>query len=1056
MATSKEFLKYLTPDQQNVVTTESKNILVSAAAGSGKTFVLTRRVMHLLKDEGYSLDNMVILTFTDLAAKEMKDRIIKALKAFDDPRLKEELSHIDEANISTFDSFCHKFLIENIVYSSFSKEFNIGDPAIFDMMANKFVDEMLDNYIKDNKEEFKNVIKITEADSKKDIKDIILNVYDALLNYKDPLQVADDYINNFYPEEEIHKLIDITDPFLRTKIKTLIRLCDIDCVEGTKVVFDRYIEYFNEILDAQGFKELIQVFLRDIPRQENGKHLVCRKTGATDSEKEDLEDRIDKIKNTFKECKEIADQFADFNMLAESLQNDFNVETLIMSFVRELIVKMNEFKKEYSLYSFQDIEIECINILSKHEEIRNRYKSKIKEFLIDEYQDTNDIQEELISLISNNNVVVVGDIKQSIYRFRNANPSLFNEKLNKYGDDNNEAGKKIELAMNFRSRKEEVLDVSNKIFGKLSKDPEVESDFFKDLMECGNKDYELEEPIENKFKIIEYQKDEKTKKSNEYELLATDILNRVNSKQLVYDKDKFRKNEKGEDVPGAYREIEFSDIMVLCRTQGKFEQLKKVFEDYGIPSVVIADEEYSSSEEIIFLKNALKIVYLLSINEVDTENFVKTLLSLLRSFVIKEDDNKIIEFIADSRGMLEKFEFYFKDLYDNLNDLLNIYNQYGTSFLFNEIVNRFNIYKEIQSLNKKESREIKISILIDQIKVYVKSGMSLKYIIDYFDYLKVNRTETMQRLGTFDDLKCVKIMTMHKSKGLEAPLVYIIGLNGKFAPWQHLGYYSRDLGICFDDTLKHKLFLKKETKETNIELYRLLYVAITRPRESLTLFNQEGFRECKNDIYSFGSLMDMLNYAIEFDDNIYKRFEPIVPENGDKKLPNIKSNAIIYDKLNLKEKELITRKKASHDVEFEVSKEVTDILDKGTLLHSFFEVTNFLADDFDKEIEKKKIATHYIKYLKQFKDSFLFNTPSVREFHELPYFGDNESGVIDYLLEKENEYIIVDFKTSNIDNPAYVNQLNTYKDYLETKTDKPIKMYLYSILKDTFKKIEDN
>lgn len=1049
--TSPEFLKGLTEDQAKVIETPTQNILVSAAAGSGKTFVLTKRITHLIKDLGYSLDNIVVLTFTDLAAKEMKDRIIDSLSKSNDEKLKEELAHIDEASICTFDSFCHKFLVENSIYSVIPSNFNMGDAALFEMVAEEALDEILNDYAQDEElsEGLNRLIKREKISKLYSLRSVILNIYWSLFSLEDPMLWLDNYFKDYNPAHSFNKFKELYNKVLDTKLKTLLKY-DFEFSNYSEIndSFIQYKEYIEDVLSHDDFEERVALINKGLPSVRFSWSII------DDQEEEDfnrkkVEDFKSDFKNGIKEkiCKQFSIGIDEF---FKTYVDSFCDELTIVSILGRLFTKVREYKDDHLLYTFQDIEIECINILLKHPEICDRYKKNVKEFLIDEYQDTNDIQEHLISLISNNNVVVVGDVKQSIYRFRNANPDLFKEKYNKY--DAQDGGKLIKLSKNFRSRQEEVLDVCNNIFEPLSKDNDLDSKFFDDVMSSGNSDYVKynEDKELNKFRIIEYPKDEDEKKENQFKALASDIIKRIASKQKVFGP---YYDEEGNKQKG-FREIKYSDIMILCRTQKQFANLKKVLEEYGIPSQIIAEEEYSSSEEIIFLKNALNVIYLMSINKTNTEDFTKSILSLLRSFVLKQNDNKIMEFIADNRENKEKLPDFFPELSNNLDSLLKLYSDFGVSKLISETVKTFELYKKLMSLDKKEARELKISILINQIDVYAKSGLSLEEIIHYFNYLKNNSHETLQKLNNFDSLDCVTIMTIHKSKGLEAPLVYVIGLNRELKLSGKVGYYSNDLGICLKSGGKKQLLNFCEVRETSIELFRLLYVALTRPRESLTLLSLENNRESLEDVYSFKTLMGMLNYAYEFKD-VYEDAIFLEPEKNENKLEIESKEAITYNNLILEEKKLIVRKHASHEIKTEVSEEVNELLDKGTLLHSIFETIDFLKP-IDEEIERKQVADDCIKYVKAFSESDLFKTKSIREFHELPYYQDNTNGIIDYLLEKENEYIIVDFKTSNIDNPAYVNQLNTYKDYLKTKTEKPIKMYLYSILKNTFKKIEDN
>lgn len=1025
-----ELLKDLTCSQKKVLKIRTQNVLVNAGAGSGKTTVLTRRVIHLLKDLHYSLNQIIVLTFTDLAAKQMKDKIIEALENENDPLLKEELTHIDEANIMTFDAFCHDMLIKYNAYSTIDSTFSIGDDALFTMKKKEFIRNNLLElhfYEQPTFNELVSILGLTEA---KSLVDKIAEIYDDVENELDPKDAVNKHYIYAQTGQLYNTIIDKLEDIIRFKAKRLYDIKMIPIDDKTQEYVDKYDVIVDKLNNAKDLAELFLLLKSEQPSVRVPKsETIFRPTR-------------DRFLAAYDSIKEIFEPFDSFSQLKDIFDAVSSIEMNILSIIEKTIDDMEEFKKEFNIYSFQDIATECIRMLNEHPEVCNYYKKQIKEILIDEYQDTNDINSTLISLISNNNEVVVGDVKQSIYRFRNANPDIFQNRYNQYNADE-KLGEVIDLDENFRSRNEEVVKVVNDIFVHLSKDDSINSDFFKNEMKYGLKDYSNHPHSLDKFKIIEVDPDDK--EHNEADYIAQDILNRLSNGQQKY-------NYKTKSLEDA----KLGDFLVLAYASTNFDLYKRTFEKYGIPVRVTGDVSFSDSYEVIFIKNVLYMVYLFDNGLTTDKNFDSTLVSIMRSFVFNLKDNMIIKYMAEKKktSSIDALKTILPDLYNIFIELKDIYNTYGITSLINEINVKFNVYESLLKVDDKESREAKLNILISQIETYAKSGMSLESIIDYFNYLKKNKVDTSAKISPLNDLSCLEIMTIHKSKGLERPFVYVCDLKKQLkAPNVK---YSKSLGVNLKiaDNVKTILINLEEKRERNREFFRLLYVALTRARESLTLMFSAKEQSDVKDIYNFSNLQQFFLYNHSFNDDVYttidftnsvKEKEEFTPKEGEVDIE--------YKTLNLKPKTKIERKHASHDA-INVDEETRKNLERGTLLHSFFEVTNFLTGDINKELENKKVADVYKKYLINFSKKSIFVTPSLREFHELPYYGDEGVGVIDYAIEKEDELIIVDFKTSRIDDPAYVDQLRTYKEFMATRINKPIKTYLYSMMKNELKEIE--
>ena len=1028
---SLSLLKGLTRNQKEVLKIKSQNVLVNAGAGSGKTTVLTKRVIHLLKDEGYSLDDIIVLTFTDLAAKEMKDRIIKELKNEEDERLQNELAHIDEANILTFDAFCHKLIVKYNAYSNIDSSFSIGDDALFAMMKKEFISQNIRESYFYSSVYADEIIKVLGLTEPKQLVEKLSDMYDGLDSELDAEAAISNHYAHIIADDIYGTIIDKIENIIRFKVDRLSEIELIAIDEKTQNDIDNLNTIVENLKNAKDFEELFILLKQPLPR-----------SPSLPREEDVFKPSRKRFKDCFDSIKEIVDPFDSLNEVKENFSKISELETVLLEILYKTHKDMNEFKREYNIYSFQDIAIECINMLNNHPEVCDYYKSHIKEILIDEYQDTNDTNSLLISLISNNNELVVGDVKQSIYRFRNANPDIFQNRYYLY-KSNDKIGKVIDLDENFRSRKEEVVDIVNDIFVHLSKDESLNSKFFENKMVYGLKDYSNYPVNQDKFKIIEVDPDDED--HNEADYIAQDIINRLSNGQLKYDN-----HEK------VLKKAELGDFLVLAYSSTNFDLYKKTFEKYGIPVKVSGEVSFSDSYEVVFIKNVLYLVYLLDANQSDNPSFDSTLISIMRSFVLNLKDNMILKYMSEKKktSSLEALSKVLPNLYESFLELVDAYKNYGITSLINKINSKFRVYESLLKVDEKESREAKLNILVSQIETYAKSGMDLSTIVNYFEYLKKNKIDTSARITPLNDLSCLELMTIHKSKGLERPFVYVCDLKKALKTTQV--DYSKEFSINLkiENNIKTILLKLEEKKEKNREFFRLLYVALTRARESLTLMFTSKEQSADKDIYNFSNLQQFLLYNHSFSDDVYTTVNiESKKKNKDAFIPSGDFKPIEYKTLNLKEKEAIIKTHASHDV-IEIDEEMSMILEKGTLLHSFFEVTNFLSDDINKELENKKIADYYKKYLINFSKQPLFSTPSIREFHELPYYKDNSVGIIDYALEKDNVFIIVDFKTSNIDDPAYINQLSSYRSYLSTKTSKPIKTYLYSMLKNELKEIK--
>ena len=416
-----------TSEQSEAIYKKGTNIIVSAGAGSGKTAVLSERVLEHVKS-GISVNRLLVLTFTNAAAAEMKDRIRAKIRKV--PELKDELDKVDIAYITTFDSFALSMVKKYSNYLNLSKNINIIDESIITLKKYEILEQLFNTRYEAKDELFLKLINDFTVKDDKEIFKAVLSLYAKLENRYDTKDYLDTYLENYYSAENIEKIITAYFSLIKSRIEVLGDTIDNLSHYTDNTFMNKLYEVVNPLLTAKGYAE-IRLAVYNISRLP-----ILR--GATDEVKkikEEVKAIIDEIKNLVK-----------YNTLDEikiTLNATKDYAAALISLIKELDLKLGRFKKENNAYDFIDIAKMAIDILKKFPDIREEIKDTYYEILIDEYQDTNDIQDIFISLIENNNVYMVGDIKQSIYRFRNANPNLFKSKYDAYAKNDN--GIKIDL-----------------------------------------------------------------------------------------------------------------------------------------------------------------------------------------------------------------------------------------------------------------------------------------------------------------------------------------------------------------------------------------------------------------------------------------------------------------------------------------------------------------------------------------------------------------------------------------------------------------------------------
>ena len=658
-----------TEDQTKAIQNEGKNIIVSAGAGSGKTAVLTERVLRKLR-EGVNINELLILTFTKAAAQEMKDRIRKEIRK--DSSLKRQLELIDASYITTFDSFALSILKKYHYLKNISPNISVADASLIKLEKEKIIDNVFDNLYKEENKQFLKLIKDFCVKDDTEIKNYILSIDDKLglqINQNSYIETyKEKYMSKDKIDLDIKKyvlLIEEKIEELKDATNKLSLLCD-----GTYI--EKIYDVLNPLLNSKTYDDFVQNMDIKLPSLPRGSE-------------EEIKKAKEKINDIIKEIKSMC-HFSNEEEIYNKILLTYDYITIIFDIVKEIDNSLNTFKQKNNFFEFNDIIKMSINIIECNPSVKLEIKNSLKEIMIDEYQDTNDLQEYFISLISNNNVYMVGDIKQSIYRFRNANPNIFKSKYDKYSLL--DGGEKIDLNKNFRSR-DEVLKNINLIFDNIMTDSIGGADYTNGhQMVFGNNTYEINKPNQNyHMDIYTYDLDKKsspfTEEEIEFFFVAHDIKEKIDNHFQVFDKDL-----------KTYRDITYNDFVILMDKSTSFVLAKKILEYNKIPLIICRDDIITENYDLLVIRNIIRLAIKQKNNEYDTE-YKYLFVSLARSFIFEYSDEQIFKLIKEDK--------YRDDLIINKikNIIGNIDNQSISDFL-NVIINEFNLeenYIKIGDIN---------------------------------------------------------------------------------------------------------------------------------------------------------------------------------------------------------------------------------------------------------------------------------------------------------------------------------------------------------------------
>lgn len=864
----------LTQSQKQIIEQKGKNLLVSASAGSGKTFVVIERILNRILKDKVSVDKLLVVTFTNAAASELKERLIKKLNAkLDEAKDKEErryilnqIRRVPLSNISTIHSFCLNVIKDNFFHLGLDPSISIMEDSISKVYILESIMEMLEECYEEKQETFIDILQLFKSES--NLIEVIQNIYKYYLSMPD----REEWINRVKEiySIEIKEQIDLKSlEFGKTILDSIYEKIDILLLEFNRVL--------SQIEDMEDFRTRYEILLNIKNKIEKVKLFetydemfqyinildVSERLPNSKVSSEELKEEVKQVKSLaskyLKDIKNIA--YKDTKDMLLELNSMYDIVKYILNMILNVHEKYTLKKKEKNVIDFTDIEHIALKAL-QNKEIAKIYKEKFEEIYIDEYQDTSRVQETIISKIKrDNNIIMVGDVKQSIYGFRHAVPELFTEKYLSFPQEEKEdnSNLKILLDKNFRSEYI-VLDTVNYIFEKAMS------------LKCGGIDYTKDESLKygkeqecfgeeyiTEVNIVETEQIEDIEEKDETETFLEEMTSLEKEATLVADKINSlvaSKMQVIDDVTKQKRDIKYRDVVILLRSISKAGSvIEEVFKKKGIPVFSDSGEGFLKTEEINLIVSFIKILN----NEFDDICLASIMYSVIGNFTLDEIteiriENKNTHLVNSVRKYIEDGENnILKDKAQEFLNLIERYRQYLDVYSFAEVIIKFyeetGIYSSMELEENAQMKKANLDAFIEIVSNFEKKeAKSLVQLLNYIDNLnkKGGSYDSPKIMGENENV--VRIMTIHKSKGLEFPVVILMNTNKKYNDIDEkqdvltdeilglgLNIYNKEYNIVYPSVIKQAIKQKKKDSMLSEEL-RLLYVALTRAKYKLLIY----------------------------------------------------------------------------------------------------------------------------------------------------------------------------------------------------------------------------
>lgn len=918
-----------TNEQLKVINTRNRNILVSAAAGSGKTAVLVERIIAMVtdKDEPIDVDKLLVVTFTNAAASEMRERLMKALsKALMQDRnnehLQKQMTYIQNAKITTIDAFCLGILKDNFGEADIDPGFRIGNNDELELLKKDTVSEVINSYFEAGDEQFLEFMEdYVDKSGRSAIEEIILDLYeksmsnvnpakwlgDMLLDYKDitPDKILDSvFFKKLFSEakKSIHKAYEA--------MRMALYYSDKAGIYEYEEIFLKEQELLKQLGNIEDFNELKK-------QVDNIKYdrlpSIKKDRGIEDREKK----KVVKFRESAKKyIKDIKEKFLSKSLdeYSQVLKLSYDNVAMLLKLTCEFMEEYLKVKKEKNVVDFAQVEQLTYNILVKDGEVTDTAKQISEDFyeiLIDEYQDSNYLQEAILGAVSKkhkgiNNIFMVGDVKQSIYGFRNAKPELFVEKFESY-TANDDENMKICLSKNFRSRKQ-VIETCNFIFEQVMTKEFSDISYDEEQKLYLGAAYEDNDQCETEIIVI----DRNAKAEGSY---ISENSGKVNGNPIsggstseTSANDEFTEEAEGEEDElldityieaeagviadkikelvaneqkvldkntNTYRNIRFSDIAIIVRTMRNLgDTIMQVVEQRNIPIESISTTGYFSAFEIRVLLAYLEVI--------DNVRQDIPLVCVLRN-VYRFNENELAQIKGESKGSyfdgLNMYNGYLNErvqrVLEDLEALRKMVPYTSIYELINTILIKTGFKDYLLAMGNGNKRIANVEMLLKKAVQYENSSYSgLFNFIRYIERVQQVELDEGEAKGYEEENDSVRLMTIHKSKGLEFPVVIVAGMGRQFNEMDYkktvvvgkegglgIDYIDKDKRIRYQSPIKKALTIMGKEADRAEEL-RVLYVALTRAKEKLIMTGSCDIN---------GKLKNLLKYA-NYEEKAFKSY----------------------------------------------------------------------------------------------------------------------------------------------------------------------------------------
>ncbi len=889
----------LKQEQRQAVFHDDGNILVSASAGSGKTFVMIERLIRLIAEGKAGVKEILAVTFTEMAASEMKEKLKTALtekiRLTGDKRLIRELQEVAVADISTLHAFSARLIRAYFYAVSLSPDFRILDEAEAGAIKRQCVDKAFREFYEGGEEWFKTILcRHLDARSDEELKKTIIRMSDAG-NVNADGEIYFKKAQSVYTESGIAELLEDYKKELNAKLLRLLDTLNFAQKTFSNLQKDKIVEFINELTaciekvyyssDVYAVKEH-EGFKLDLPRG-------VRLTGEIKDVYQSAVSAREEFKELMKSANNgLSDRQKDFEAIAEEREHVLSLFKVVQRYEQ----LYREAKREENGLDFSDLEHFALEILND-QRIRDEVKNRYKYIFVDEYQDINGAQEAIISALENDNLFMVGDAKQSIYGFRGCRPEIFLNKLERMSKNGQ---KTVLLNHNFRSS-DNVIELVNKVFSySMTKDYFGMSYKDTSLLRAGGA-YGKENPGRVELHLILnpprqtkelespriYDLLEELKNPNDGEILPTPTLIASIIEQEL-------KRDFYDTKQKKIRPVSYGDICILTRNKdNKFvRDIVKTLVGYGVPVVSVVKENVCDHPEI---RQLIDVVKLLDCFNQDIP-LAGALKSSVGNFTDEELAEIVLKFNADNKkgGFYDAFIHYINTARTPLKDrLMEFYEYFNDMRLISDFTGAFGALKRIildknieQSLFAEQFGALKVKRLNRFLTASVVEGkpLSVKEFLD-----RVERYPSSFGLSDGAEDDSVKVMTIHASKGLEFPVVIACGLerNANDKEERDEVMFDQDLGFAvksyndLERTAREtplRMILRNRMKGNRLkEELRLFYVALTRASYSLHL-TFSGTKDARSSAFTGAKrFLDYIPSDIELTEH---NIEDLCPTSG--------------------------------------------------------------------------------------------------------------------------------------------------------------------------------